>query len=225
MTTLILIAGVVLTGISMASFGMIGVNAGEIYFEWVVLFGAIGSPIVATVLVLKTIKLQNLPPLIAKIFAPLFLITILVFLSLIVLKIKNPFEDREFLIVINILLFIIMSLTTFVLLDRKSHTPRNIMDIIVMALLVSCFFVDMITIVSVFFRLAKEGLTPNRIALIGINLILLVNLIGLLVYFTGWLAKRFEFQRTINWIGSFLPVYLGWSVFMVFVFPWLFGLR
>ncbi len=225
MTTLILLAGIVLTGISLASFGIIDVDAGEILYEWVVPFGAIGSPIVATVLVLKTVKLPNLPPLLAKIFAPLFLITVLAFLMLMLLKIKNPFEDRDFLIVINILLFIIMSLTTFILLDRKPHLPRNIMDIIVVSLLVACFLIDIVTVVSVFFRVVKEGFTPNRIALIGINLVLLGHLTGLLVNFIGWLARKIEYQKTVGWIGGYLPVYLGWSVLMVFIYPWLFRLR
>jgi len=226
MTTLILLAGIVLTGISLASFSILGIDSvQEFYIQWVVLFGAIGSPIVATVLVLKTVKLHNLPPLLAKIFAPLFLVTVLVFLSMMLLKIKNPFEDREFLIVINILLFIIMSLTTFILLDRNPRIPRNIMDIIVVSLLIACFLIDIITVVSVLFRVVEEGFTPNRIALIGINLVLLVHLTGLLVNFTGWLAKRIEYQKTVGWIGSYMPVYLGWSVFMVFVYPWLFRLH
>lgn len=224
MTILILIAGIVLTGISMASFSIIGLDA-EWYIEWIVIFGAIGSPIVATALILKLIKISSLPPLLARIFSPLFLFTTLVLLFLIVLRIKSPFEDRDFLIFINILVFIVMSVITFVLIDRKPDNAINVLDIIIYGLLMTGFIIDIIAVVSVFFRLSQDGFTPNRIALIGINLVLLVNLTGILFYFSKWLFRRSRYQHVTNWIAQYFPVYLFWSAFMVFVYPWIFRLR
>jgi len=224
MTALILLAGIVLTGITMASFNIIGLDA-EWYMEWIVIIGVIGSPIVATALLLKTIKITSLPPLLARIFSPLFLFTTLVFLVLIILRIKSPFQDRDFLMFINILVFIVMSVVTFVLIDRKPINTINILDMVVYGLLLTSFIIDIIAIVSVFFRLSQEGITPNRIALIGINIILLVNMTGILFYFSKWLFQRSGYQKVTKWIAQFLPVYLFWSAFMVFIYPWIFRLR
>ena len=48
MTTLILIAGGILTGITIGLFSLIDFNIGEFYFEYIVIFGLAASPIVGT---------------------------------------------------------------------------------------------------------------------------------------------------------------------------------
>ena len=72
-------------------------------------------------------------------------------------------------------------------------------------------------------RISEFGFTPNRVAALGENLILLVNL-----GWTAWLYLRFlrgqsAFERLERWQTAYLPVYAVWAGFVVAVFPPLFG--
>ncbi len=75
MTTLILIAGGILTGITIGLFFLIDFNIGEFYFEYIVIFGLAASPIVGTYITQTNPHLVfSVSPVIAKIFSPLVLL-------------------------------------------------------------------------------------------------------------------------------------------------------
>lgn len=225
-TALILLGGIVLTGITMVLFGVVDIDIEQWYFEWIVIIGSVSAPIVATALVFnKGKKILNLAPLLSKIFTPLFMITLIGFLVMICIKLKNSILDRDFLIVINILLLVIVAIGTFVVIDRSKTQPINLFDYITLLLLSSAFIVELIALYSIVIRLTTDGFTPNRVALIGINLILLVHLTGMIVNIMRWLTKKAELVLTLDWIAKFIPVYFYWAGFMVFIYPWLFGLR
>jgi hypothetical protein len=225
-TLLILFFGMILTGITYALFSIIDVNIMEWYFEWVVVFGTIASPIVAAALVLnKGKKYINFAPLLSKIFAPLFMITILVFLGVICFKFKNPFLERDFLFIVNLLLMVVVAITTFVIIDRDQKHKPNVLDYNTIILLFSSLMIEAIALYSIFTRMITDGFTPNRVVLIGLNLIILVQLSGMILCYMKWLCKKAELALTIDWITKYIPVYFYWSAFIVFIFPWLFRLR
>ncbi|WP_194398800.1 MULTISPECIES: hypothetical protein [Microbacterium] len=71
--------------------------------------------------------------------------------------------------------------------------------------------------------ITEWGASPNKLASLGLNVILLANLVG-----AGWLQLRFvrartTFERLERWQTGFLPVYLAWAAIVVVVFPPLFG--
>jgi hypothetical protein len=225
-TALILLGGMVLTGITMALFSVSGINSYDWYIQWIVIFGSVSAPIVATSLVLnKGKKFVNLAPLLSKIFTPLFAITLIGFLTMICINLKNPFIERDFLLVINALLLVVVAISTFVVIDRPKDQPVNLFDYITLTLLSSSFVIELIALYAVVIRLTSFGFTPNRVALIGINLILLVHLAGMIINYIRWLLKKTDMMVTLDWIAKFIPIYFYWSAFMVFIFPWLFGLR
>jgi len=225
-TLLILFFGMILTGITYALFSIIDVNIMEWYFEWVVVFGTIASPIVAAALVLnKGKKYINFAPLLSKIFAPLFMITLLVFLSVICFKLKNPFLERDFLFIVNLLLMVVVAITTFVIIDRDQKKKPNVLDYNTIILLFSSLMIEAIALYSIFTRMISDGFTPNRVVLIGLNLIILVQLSGMILCYMKWLLKKAELALTIDWITKYIPIYFYWSAFIVFIFPWLFRLR
>jgi hypothetical protein len=225
-TFLILLGGMVLTFITMALFSVSGFNIQEWYVEWIDIIGLVSAPIVATSVVYsKGKKYLNLSSLLSKIFTPLFMITLLIFLFIIGLKLKNPFTDKEFLLVINVLLLIVTAITIFVLIDRPKSQPINFFDYITLTLLVSSFIIEVIAVYAILLRLTANGLTPNRLALIGINLIMLVHISGMIFNYIKWLRKKADIMPIVKWIGNFIPVYFYWSGFMVFIYPWIFKLR
>jgi len=225
-TLLILFFGMILTGITYALFSIIDFDIMEWYIEWVVIFGTIASPIVAAALVLnKGKKYINFAPLLSKIFAPLFMLTLLAFLGVICFKLKNPFLEREFLLVINLLLLVVVAITAFVIIDRDQKQKPNVLDYNTIILLFSSLMIEAIALYSIFTRLTSFGFTPNRVVLIGLNLIIFVQLSGMILCYMKWLLKKAELALTIDWITKYIPVYFYWSAFIVFIFPWLFRLR
>ena len=65
----------------------------------------------------------------------------------------------------------------------------------------------------------------HRVAALGENIILLVNLA-----WTAWLYARFVLRRGSfaaleRWQIAYLPVYAAWAVLVVIVFPPAFGYR
>ncbi len=99
MTTLILIAGAILTGVTIGLFSLIGFKIEKFYFDYVVIFGLPAAPILGTYLIETNPQLVGkVSPVIAKIFSPLVLVMLVVYLIAIIYSGKDPYNDREFLL-------------------------------------------------------------------------------------------------------------------------------
>jgi hypothetical protein len=88
---------------------------------------------------------------------------------------------------------------------------------------IAAILVDLVVLIAMIGRIAEYGASPNKLASLGLNLILLANLAG-----AAWLHLRFILRRTPwdrleRWQTGFVPVYLVWSAIIVVVFPPLFG--
>jgi hypothetical protein len=89
----------------------------------------------------------------------------------------------------------------------------------------SALVVDGVALAAIAARISEFGFTPNRVAALGENLILLVNLA-----WTAWLYARFvrrrgSFATLERWQIAYLPVYAVWAALVVIVFPPVFGYR
>ena len=117
MTTLILIAGGLLTGITIGLFSLIGFNIEKFYFENVGVFGLAAAPIVGTYLTQTNPQLVGkVSPVIAKIFSPLVLVMLVIYLAAMVYSGKDPYNDREFLLIFNALLIGVIAIIFFSIL-------------------------------------------------------------------------------------------------------------
>lgn len=225
-TTLILLSGIVLVLSIYQLFFIAGINIGNILTEWVIIIGIVSSPIVAMGLVYEnTKKFIKLAPLLSRIIAPLFTIALLIFIGFIGFNLRSPFSDREFLLVINVLLLLVVAMVTFLLIDKPSNQAINIFDYNNLILLLTSLIIEIFALYAVIIRLRSFGLTPNRVALIGLNLIILVHLIGMILYYIRWFLKKIDKSMGIKFVANYIPVYFYWSIFMIFIFPWLFSLR
>jgi hypothetical protein len=79
--------------------------------------------------------------------------------------------------------------------------------------------------VAIASRISEFGFTPNRVAALGENLILLVNLAWTAWLYAAFVRGRGAFARLERWQMTYLPVYSGWAALVVIVFPLLFGFR
>ena len=224
-TILILIGGALLTGLTISLFSVIGLRIEEWYMSNIVVYGAVAAPIVATYITLhRADSGQRLAPTFAKIFSPLVLLTLVVFLIANGMQGKSPFTDRDFLIVFNAMLMGVLAITVFTISERPTSKTKIASDYIAIALVVVALIVDLIALSAIVFRLTSFGLTPNRLAVLGANLLVFGNLAGILYYYAGFLRNKVDMHQVEQWVTRYLPLYAAWTMFVVFIMPFLFGL-
>lgn len=217
------ISGMLLFGITNQLFTFVGMNIEEFYFRNVVVFGAAGLSIVATYLVSRNLKLaKSIVPYIAKIFSPLVLLTLLVYLITVIGVGKNPFMDRDFLLSFNGVLLIVLAVTIFSITESGTDEKKSISDYINIALIVLALIIDSVALSAIVFRLSSYGITPNRLAVLGVNILIWANLIWIMLSY-----MRFLLNKTGPWaiqdaVTKYLPVYGLWAAFVTFIFPLIF---
>jgi hypothetical protein len=227
MTALLVIAGVILIGITIGLFYQIGVHgAEEFYTHYVAVFGLAALPLVGTYLTQTNPQLvSSVSPVIARIFGPLVLVTLVVYLGAILYAGKSPYNDREFLLIFNALLIGVMAIIFFSVAENAKRIPHRAEILVLFLLSVVTVLVNGIALSAILFRINEWGLTPNRAAVLGSNLLILVNLLLVTVKLFKVVTRRAELTGVGQSIAAFLPVYSLWTVCVVFLFPLLFGFK
>jgi hypothetical protein len=222
--TLVLISGGIMTGLTIGLFELIGYRIKEYYFQYVVIFGLPAVPILGTVLTQTIPQLvQKVSPIIARIFSPLVLLTLLIYLGAIVFSGKDPYNDREFLLIFNVLLVGVMALIFFSVAER-AKTSGNRYEIMILFLLSAVtVLVNGIALSAILFRISEWGITPNRAAVLGANVLMLINLILITGKLVKVLTRDAELDEVGKAISVFLPVYWAWTAVVAFLFPLVFG--
>ena len=226
-TTILIIGGAILTSITLALLNFIekSYELSDWYEKYVIIYGAVSTPIIATFLLDKIIdKRQNIAPTIAKIFAPLFLITIFAYLIIMVVYQKNPFGDREYLVALNILLIVVLGLLIFTIAERNTISPPSTNDYLNIGLVSITIILDAIALSASLFRSTSDiyGLTPNRIAVLGLNILVFVHLAGILINYVRFVWKGKSFEKLEIWIASYLPYYAIWAILVSVILPIIF---
>ncbi|MGI2328412.1 DUF4153 domain-containing protein [Planococcus sp. YIM B11945] len=217
------VSGMVLAALTMQLFSFIGLDIEEFYFSNVVLFGAAALAIVATYLVSLDLKLaKNITPYIAKIFSPLVLATLLVYLITVLWVGKNPFLDRNFLIAFNGILLGVLAVTIFSITESDSDEKKNLSDYINVSLIALALIIDSVALSAIVFRLSSYGITPNRLAVLGVNLLIWGNLIWIMVSYMRFLQNKTGPSPIQDAVTKYLPVYGLWAAFVTFTFPFFF---
>jgi hypothetical protein len=223
---IIVIAGGILTVITIGLFHAIGINIENFYMKNVVIVGAVSVPIVATFIMKNyTVLANKIAPIIANIFSPLVLITAIVFLLALAVSGKNLYSDREFLLIFNIMLIGVMAVIVFSISETSAIGKQKFTEMILFILSIITVIIDLIALSAIFYRLGTFGITPNRLAVLGSNMLILGNLVLIIidlfkVNFRNALIGEVELT-----IAKYLPVYLAWILFVVFGFPLIFGLK
>ena len=226
MTTLIIIAAGILSGITIGLFSLIGYNIEKFYFENIVTFGLPAAPIFGTYLTQTNPQLVGkVSPVIAKIFSPLVLVMLVIYLTAMVYSGKNPYDDREFLLVFNALLIGVMAIIFFSVAET-SRTDKSQTEIWLLFLLsVVTIVVSSIALSAILFRISEMGMTPNRAAVLGGNVLILINLLLVTVQLFRVGSKKGDIIRVGKVISSYLPIYFVWTIVVTFLFPLIFGFK
>ncbi|CAM3910945.1 DUF4153 domain-containing protein [Cohnella lubricantis] len=217
------ICGMILTVLTMQLFRFAGVDISEFYFENVVLLGAVALAIVAAYLVTRNLKLaKNIAPYIARVFSPLVLVTLAVYLVTVIGVGQNPFLDRDFLLVFNGVLLSVLAVTIFSITERGTNEQKNVSDYINCALIALALIIDSVALSAIVFRLSSYGITPNRLAVLGINLLIWANLIWVMLSYLRFLRNRAGASTIQDAVTKYLPVYGLWAAVVAFMFPLIF---
>lgn len=217
------ISGMLLSMITMQLFIIIGMDIEDFYFKNIVLFGAAALAVVASYLVSRDLKLaKNIAPYLAKIFSPLVLITLLAYLVTVIWAGKNPFLDRDFLLVFNGILLLVLIVTIFSITESGAKEKRNISDYVNLALILLALIIDGVALSAIVFRLSSYGISPNRLAVLGVNLLIFANLIWIMGSYAGFLRNKTGTEAIQDSITKYLPIYGLWAAFVTFAFPLIF---
>jgi len=226
MSGLLLIAGAVLTAITIGLFTVSGFNIRDFYFEHIVIFCLPIIPILGTFLTQTNPQLVNkVSPVIAKIFSPLVLITVVVYLIAILFSGKNLYNDRDFLMLFNGLLIGVIAIILFSVSTTINQNISQVSGIILFALSVVTVIVSGMALSAILFRISTMGITPNRLAVVGANLLMLTNLSWISVQLFRTVFKKTDISSVENAIAFFIPLYILWTIIVSFIFPFLFNFR
>jgi hypothetical protein len=218
------ISGMLLALLTLQLFSFVGLDIEEFYFSNIVLFGAAALSIVATYLVTRNLRLaKNIAPYIAKIFSPLVLITLVVYLIAVMAVGKNPFLDRNFLLAFNGILLAVLAVTIFSITESGTDEKKTISDYINFALIVLALIIDSVALSAIVFRLSSYGITPNRLAVLGLNILIWANLIWIMFPYMRFLQNKTGPSSVQDAVTKYLPIYALWAAIVAFTFPLIFN--
>jgi hypothetical protein len=223
---LIALGGMVTIIFTVMMFGSIGMNPERLIGGWMVPCGAAGAVLVGSWLVeAKQSVIENMAPVLTRLFTPLFTLLLLGFLGTMAWTGRPIDVKREVLIGFDLLLVLVVGLVLYAASARDPQAPPDVFDGLQLLLVACALVVDGLALAAIAARISEFGFTPNRVAALGENLILLVNLT-----WTAWLYARFvrgrgSFAMLERWQIAYLPVYAAWAALVVIVFPPVFGYR
>jgi uncharacterized membrane protein len=168
---------------------------------------------------------NKIAPIIATIFSPLVLITLVIYLIAIPISGKDPYNDRNFLMIFNIMLLGVMAIIVFSVSEASGSIKRKFSELVLFILSLVTLIINLIALSAIFYRLGEFGLTPNRLAVLGSNIMIFVNLILITIDLFKINYKKAEPEKVELTISKYLPVYVIWVLIVVFGFPLFFGMK
>ena len=223
---LIALGGVVLTGFTIMMFAAIDMNAAWFVGGWLIPCGAAGAVIIGSWLVeAKQSVIENMAPVLTRLFTPLFTVLLLAFLATMAWTGSPINVKREVLIGFDLLLVLVVGLVLYAASARDPQALPDFFDGLQLLLVVSALVVDGVALAAIAARISEFGFTPNRVAALGENLILLINLAWSAWLYACFLRHRGSFAALERWQIAYLPVYSIWAALVVVMFPPVFGYR
>ena len=231
---LYLIAGVILGAITIGMFEALDISLPDTLLRLIAAGGLGLLPVLAVASVYDPTKApseqdfdQGLSKFIAtmmRLLLPLTLAVLAIYIIVIPFNFLEPFNNRDLLIVYNLMLFAIMGLligATPIRDDDLSPRLQKWLRIGIISVAILAVSISVYALSAVVYRTAEGGITMNRLMIIGWNAINISILIWLVI-------KQFKDGRE-RWVHSLHSVfsqatnaYLVWGVFLVLAIPWLF---
>lgn len=117
----------------------------------------------------------------------------------------------------------VLAITVFSVTRKGTDAKKDISDYINFALIVLALIIDSVALSAIVFRLTSYGITPNRLAVLGINILVWANLIWIMYSYIKFLRNKTGPAVVQNAVTKYLPVYGLWAAFVTFAFPLIFA--
>lgn len=233
---LFVMAGGLFTGITVGLFAALDVELPALVMRLFIAGGGGLIPVVATgVIYDPTVPptrqafdqgLSKLVALLMRILLPLTLVVLLIYLAFIPFNFRAPFDNREVLIIYNAMLFAVVALLVGATpISHAELSPRlarwlrlGIIAVAALAVIVSLY-----ALAAILYRTTLDRLTPNRLTFIGWNLIN-VGLLLLVLFYQMRVEAGQWLQGLYRAYSAGAIAYTVWTVVMIFMLPWLFGI-
>jgi hypothetical protein len=221
---LMALGGGVLTGFVAMLFQAIGMDPEAFLQSWLLPCGAVGAVLVGSWLVeAKQSVIENMAPVLTRLFSPLFAAVLVAFLGAQLWTGRLVGIERDLLIAFDLLLAVVLGLLLYSLSARDPRAAPGVFDVVQVVLVVSALLADAIALWAIAARVSEFGFTPNRVAALGENVILLVNLAWSAVLYLRLLRRRGSFSGLERWQTDYMWVYAVWAAIVVIGFPPVFG--
>lgn len=229
-----LIVGMIFGGITMGMFGALGIELPDLWMRLIIAGGVGLLPVLAVATIYDPAMTpsgqdfsQGLSRFVAtmmRLLLPLTLIVLLIYIAFIPFNFFEPFNNRDVLIVFNVMLFGVMGLLLGATPVREAELSpqmqtwlrRGVLGVAALAGLVSVY-----ALAAVIYRTIDGGWTINRLTVIGWNSIN-IGLLFVLIYRVirseriGWIAAQHRvFALATN-------AYIAWGLFLLIVVPLIF---
>jgi hypothetical protein len=219
---LLAMAGGVLMGLTIAMFSNFTDSAEEIIGGWVLPLGAAGATVVAVWLADSSGRAMGRVALtVQRVFTPLFALAMTAFaVSAIPGGFFTTFQ-RDQLAVYDGLLVVVSALAMYAVAAQSASPTHPLHDRTLLAMVTAGVVVDALIVVAMVDRTMGMGLTPNRVAATGLNLVLLANLTGLMVRQWRRISSG-DLEAPARWQAAYLPVLAGWATVVAVGLPLVF---
>lgn len=222
--SLVALGGMVFSAITVGLFHLVFEGAEDWYAGNIGIVGAAAVPVVATFLYDTVFRRHTgIASVLARVFAPLFLVMTVSYLAAAILGGRSPFLDREFLITMNGLLVVVLGMTVLSVAGRGEEGEAGTVDHVNTALLAVILIVDILALSAIVFRLTSYGLTPNRVVVLGMNVVVLAHLALAFRAYVRFVRGRTGIEGVRKPLCGYLPVYAAWAAVVSFVLPFVFG--
>ena len=168
----------------------------------------------------------NISIYLSRILMPFSLLFIFILLLLLLMPDIRPYDNRVTFVLYNIMLAVIVLNMFFVRADYKSSIFTKALYIV---LPIIAILFDILVLTSSLYRLAEYGITPNKITLIGTNLVMLGNLVFITFFNIKSILMIFKKTDSISNIKDitigdsksvlYIYVYVGWAFIVCFILP------
>ena len=221
--TLLALGGGVLLALTLGVIGAVGGDP-DLVVGYVLPMGAAGAVLVAAWLVeAKQSVIENIAPVLTKVFTPLTIAMLAVVLVAFALHPDVIGVDRDLLLLMTAILVLVLGLLLYAVSARDPLAPPSVFDGLQTALIVVAIVVDGILLVAMLSRIAEFGASANKVAALGLNLILLVNLVWSVYLEICFLRGQRPMADLERWQTSYVPVYAVWAAVVVVTLPPSFG--
>jgi hypothetical protein len=220
------LSSVLFTVITFGLFELIGIKIEKFYIEYIAIWGIGAIPIFGTYLIDNNPQIINkVTPIIAKVFAPLALVNLTIYLITLIYTGKYPHHDRNLLLIYNALLVGVLALIFFSIAETEKNNNKIYNSILLLGLSGLTIIINTIALYAISYRILEYGMTPNRVAVLGGNILIFVNLLIVAYKLINVVRNKSELAEVESSIAKYLPVYAIWTGLVALLMPLIFSFK